>query len=421
MAQQEKKELELHVSEEVPLTQLLEDGDKRHFLEPFIILAKHKFFILCFVAGAAFLSVVVSLLLPVYYSANAKILPPQQSQSIASAMMSQLGQLAPLIGAAAGKDMGIRNPNDMYIAMLRSRTIGDAMVDRFSLMSVYKTKMRVDARLHLDGVTEIVTGKDGVISISVDDRDPVRAAAMANGYIDELEKLTRTLAVTDAGKRRIFFEREVKVANEDLSTAEVALKQTMETTGIIQLDSQSKVVLEAYASLRAQVVNKEVQVQAMRSFATPENPDLKRAEQELAALRTQVDHLEHGQGGQSMADIALEKVPAKGLEYIRKLREVKYRETLFELLAKQYEAARIDEAKDSAIIQTLDTAIPPERKSRPKRAYIVVSITLLAALLAMLWAYTSEAIGRAKEDPQHHARMQLLKMYLTSGRKPFMR
>src|SRR6266700_1126790 len=421
MAQQEKKELELHVSEEVPLTQLLEDGDKRHFLEPFIILAKHKFFILCFVAGAAFLSVVVSLLLPVYYSANAKILPPQQSQSIASAMMSQLGQLAPLIGAAAGKDMGIRNPNDMYIAMLRSRTIGDAMVDRFSLMSVYKTKMRVDARLHLDGVTEIVTGKDGVISISVDDRDPVRAAAMANGYIDELEKLTRTLAVTDAGKRRIFFEREVKVANEDLSTAEVALKQTMETTGIIQLDSQSKVVLEAYASLRAQVVNKEVQVQAMRSFATPENPDLKRAEQELAALRTQVDHLEHGQGGQSMADIALEKVPAKGLEYIRKLREVKYRETLFELLAKQYEAARIDEAKDSAIIQTLDTAIPPERKSRPKRAYIVVSIKLLAALLAMLWAYTSEAIGRAKEDPQHHARMQLLKMYLTSGRKPFMR
>jgi capsule polysaccharide export protein KpsE/RkpR len=308
----------------------------------------------------------------------------------------------------------------MYIAMLRSRTIGDAMVDRFKLMNVYKAKMRVDARLHLDGVTEIVTGKDGVISVSVEDRDPIRAAEMANAYIDELEKLTRTLAVTDAGKRRVFFDREVKAANEDLATAEVALKQTMETTGIIQLDSQSKVVLESFASLRAQVVNKEVQVQAMRSFATPENPDLKRAEQELVALRTQVAHLENGQGGDSMADIALAKVPAKGLEYIRKLREVKYRETLFELLAKQYEAARIDEAKDSAIIQTLDTALPPERKSRPKRAYIVISVTLLATLLAMLWAFTVEAIGRAKEDPQHHARMQLLKMYLTSGRKPFM-
>src|SRR5882724_791334 len=251
MAQKEKQELEMPVSEGAP--QLFEDGDKRHFLEPFIILAKHKFFIVCFVAGAAVLSLVVSLLLPVYYTANAKILPPQQSQSMASAMMSQLGQLGPLIGAAAGKDM-IRNPNDTYVAMLRSRTVGDSMVDRFSLLSLYDTPKRVDARHQLEGLTEIIAGKDGVISISVEDRNPGRAADMANAYIDELEKLTRTLAVTDAGKRRIFFEREVKAANEELSTAEVALKQTMETTGIIQLDSQSKVVLEAYANIRAQVV-----------------------------------------------------------------------------------------------------------------------------------------------------------------------
>jgi tyrosine-protein kinase Etk/Wzc len=420
MAQQEKKELELHVSEEVSLPQLFEDGDKQHFLEPFIVLAKHKFFILCFVAGGAILSLVVSLLLPVYYTANAKILPPQQGQSMASAMLSQLGQLGPLIGAAGG-NAGIRNPNDMYVSMLRSRTVGDNMVDHFFLMSVYGEKLRVEARRKLDDRTEIVAGKDGVISISVEDRDPTRAAEMANAYIDELEKLTKTLAVTDAGKRRIFFDREMKAANEELSAAEVALKQTMETTGIIQLDNQSKVMLEAFESMHAQVVAKEVQVQSMRSFATPENPDLIRAEQELAALRTQVDHLERGQGGKSMADIALEKVPGKGLEYIRKLREVKYRETLFELLAKQYEAARIDEAKDMAIIQALDSAVPPEKRSWPKRGMIVLSVTLLAALIAVLWAYTAEAIGRAKEDPQYLARLQLLKMYLTSGRKTFMR
>ncbi len=421
MAQQEKKELEMPVSEGVSLPQLFEDGDKQHFLEPFIILAKHKFFILCFVVGAAILSLAGAFLLPAYYTANAKILPPQQNQSMASAMMGQLGQLAPLLGAAAGKDLGIRNSNDMYVAMLRSRTVADKMVDRFSLMNVYGKKLREDARRRLDDLTEVVAGKDGVISVSVDDRDPGRAAAMANAYIDELEKLTRILAVTDAGKRRIFFEREVKSANDELAVAEVALKRTMETTGIIQLDNQSKVMLESFASLRAQVVNKEVQVQAMRSFATPENPDLIRAEQELAALNTQVSHIEHGQGGEAMADIALEKVPTKGLEYIRRLREVKYRETLFELLAKQYEAARIDEAKDTAIIQSLDVAVPPEKKSWPKRGLIVLAVTLLAGLLAVLWAYTAEAMGRAKEDPQYLARLQLLKMYLTSGRTPFMR
>src|SRR6266849_1072391 len=210
MAQQEKKELELPISEESHLPQLFEDGDKKHFLEPLIILAKHKFFILYFVAGAAILGIIFSLLLPKYYTANAKIMPPQQSQSIASAMMGQLGQLAPLLGAAAGKDMGIRNPNDMYVTMLRSRTVADNMIDRFSLMSVYDKKLREDARRRLDDLTEVMAGKDGVISVSVDDRDPARAAAMANAYINELEKLTKTLAVTDAAKRRIFFEREVK-------------------------------------------------------------------------------------------------------------------------------------------------------------------------------------------------------------------
>ncbi len=421
MAQNENRKYENLAHGRARSSQLFEDDDKAHVLEPLIVLAKHKFFILSFVAGAAVLSLIVSWLLPVYFTANTKILPPQQSQSIASAMMGQLGQLAPLIGATGNKDLGLRNPSDIYVAMLRSRTVADHMIDRFSLMSVYDKKLRVDSRDRLEDLTQIVAGKDGVISVSVDDRDRARSAAMANAYVDELEKLTKSLAVTDASKRRIFFEREMKTANEDLGTAEVALKQTMEATGIIQLDSQSKVMLEGFANLRAQVASKEVQVQAMRSFATPENPDLIRAEHELAALNSQVSRIEHGQGSRSMADIPLEKVPSKGLEYIRKLRDVKYREMLFELLAKQYEAARIDEAKDSAIIQALDTAVPPEKKSWPKRALIVVLVTLGAGLLAVGWAHAMEAIGRAKEDPQHFARLQLLKMYLTSGRKPFVR
>jgi tyrosine-protein kinase Etk/Wzc len=155
----------------------------------------------------------------------------------------------------------------------------------------------------------------------------------------------------------------------------------------------------------------------MRSFATPENPDLIRAQQELAALQTQLSRFERGQGTHSPTDLALEKVPGAGLEYVRKLREVKYRETLFELLAKQYEAARIDEARDASVIQTLDKAIAPEKRSWPKRSLFVMAVTLFAFLLGILLAYLAEGLKRTKEDPQFAAKWHLLKAYLWSGSK----
>src|SRR5216684_5133966 len=402
----------------MPQQEVLTEEEKTHFLEPLIVLARRKFFILWFVLGAAVVSAVVVLLLPSYYTATTKILPPQQNQSMSAAMLSQLGQLAPLIGAA-GKDLGIRNPNDMYVAMLRSRTVADNMIKHFNLMSVYRAKTLMDARKDLENATEIVAGKDGIISLSVEDRSPDHAAQMANAYIEELENLTRTLAVTDAGKRRFFFEREVKTVSDELATAELSLKQTEESTGIIQLDSQSKVMLQAYADLRAQVGLKQVQVQSMRSFATAENPDLLRAEQELKALQSQLGRFERGQGGRSSADLALDKVPGAGLEYVRKLREVKYRETLFELLAKQYEASKIDEARDSSVVQVLDLALPPEKKSWPKRGLVVGLTIVLALLLSFPGVHVLEILRRTRDDVRYSARWQLLKMYLRSGRKPF--
>jgi uncharacterized protein involved in exopolysaccharide biosynthesis len=418
MSPQEHKELELPMLEEVSQAQLLEGRERKHFLEFFIILAKHKRLILRLVIGAAVGSVIISLLLPTYYEGTAKMMPPQQGSSIASAMMDQLGGLAPLIGATAGSSLGLKNPSDLYAAMLRSRTIADTLIDRFSLMSRYNKKLRVDARKRLAGLTEITVNKDGTITIAVEDRDPTRAAEMANAYIEELEKLSKTLAVSDASKRRIFFEREAKAASDELADAEQALKKTEETTGIIQLDSQSRVMLEGYADLRAQVTAKEAQVQAMSAFATPQNPDLMRAQQELAALRTQLARYERGgAGGSSIGDVALAKVPTKALEWIRKYREVKYRESLLTLLLKQYEIARIDEGKEAAIIQILDKALPPERKSSPHRSVICISITLLAIFIAVIWAYAKEFLERAKEDPNYLARLQLLKFYLSGKPK----
>jgi tyrosine-protein kinase Etk/Wzc len=227
------------------------------------------------------------------------------------------------------------------------------------------------------------------------------------------------LAVTEAGKRRAFFERETKLASEDLANAEMALKQTQEKTGLILLDPQSKAMIEGLASLRGRISAQEILVQSMRSFATQENPDLRLAEQQLAAMKDQQYRLEHGQGRASFADFPIENVPTAGLEYIRKLREVRYRETLFELLAKQYEAAKIDEARDALIVQELDPAMSPERKSGPHRGLIVISVTILGFLVAVLAAFFMEAWGQAKEDPHFASRVQVFRFYLRGrGKSP---
>jgi len=417
MTPREKAELNLKLTEEVPSAQNGAEVERIHFPEQWIVLAKRKSFILKFVGIAAALTTITVFLLPKTYTANSKIMPPQQNQSMgAAAALSQLGQLGPL-AALAGKDLGLRNPSDIYIALLRSRTVQDALINRFSLMDVYGIKWRIDAEHRLEDRTEISAGKGGVIAISVEDRDRHRAADLANGYVDELEKLTRTLAVTEAGQRRIFFEREMKQANDDLANAEVALKQTQEKTGLILLDSQSRAIIESLTSLRARVAAQEVLVQQMRTFAAPENPELIREEKALEALRDQLNRLEGGQGKRLFTDVPLENVPARGLEYIRKLREVKYHETLFELLAKQYEAARIDEARDAFVVQQLDKAIPPEKQSWPKRSIVVLVATFLALLVAIAAATLMDAVERANEDPQFAARRQLFQFYLRGQQK----
>jgi tyrosine-protein kinase Etk/Wzc len=413
MAKRENSNLELRVAEE-PVTRQLEGADAPHFPEWLLIVAKRKFFILKFVAFSCILSVIVSFLLPKVYTARTRIMPPQQNQSLSlTAMMSQLGPLA----ALAGQGLGLRTPSDIYVAMLKSDTVADALIDRFSLMKVYDSKFRVDARKRLEGSTTVSSTKEGIISVEVDDREPWRAAGLANGYVDELAKLTHTLAVGEAAQRRVFFERETKATMDDLANAEVALKQTQEKTGLILLDAQSRAIIETLTSLRARVAAKEVEIRAMQSFAAPGNPDLARAEQELAALRAQEEKMEMGGHKQGMANVPIENVPTAGLEYIRRFREVKYREALFELLAKQFEAAKIDEARDTFLVQQIDKASVPEKKSWPLRGLIVIGSTLLFSLLAVLLAFYIERLERAREDPQFSSQLQLFKFYLRRNHK----
>lgn len=390
---------------------------KKHFLDPIVTVARHKKLVVALPLAAAVVTAIVALILAPAYTAEVKMMPPQQNQSVASGLLGQLGQLGSFAGATVNaKDLGLHSASDLYAVMLHSRTVADALIQRFSLMSLYQARRHEDARMRLDSSTRIIISKEGVISISVTDRDPKRAADIANAYVDELLKLTQKLAVTEAGQRRLFFEREVQSASDELASAEQALKKTQETTGIIQLDSQAKAMIDSLTTLHAQLAAKEAQIQAMRSYATAENPDLIRLQQETAALRSELTRMEKGQGGTSLTDVSVKDVPEAGMEYLRRLREVKYREALLDLLTRQYEAARIDEAKDAAIVQVLDRAEPPEYRSSPHRTAMVLTVAFLALLLAVLLTFLIESFKKLKSDPEFAVRMQLLRSIITAKR-----
>jgi uncharacterized protein involved in exopolysaccharide biosynthesis len=385
-------------------------------LDLLIVLSRRKRIILRTTLAAAVLAAIVALVLPNRFTATAKILPPQQSQSLAASMIGQLGALGPM-AAMAQKDLGLKNPSDLYVGMLRSRTVADALIRRFDLLRVYREKKMSRARQDLENASGIVVGKEGFVSISVEDKDPRRAPEIANAYVDELRKLTQDLAVTEAGQRRIFFERQLELAKNHLADAEQALKETEQTTGLIQLDGQAKAIIESVVKLRAAIAAKEIELHTRRLFSTEQNPDVLMGEQQLSGMRTQLALLEKQSGGpgdvlghaSGSVQVPVGNVPEAGLQYVRKLRDVKYAETLFELLAKQYEAARLDEAKTAAVIQVLDPAIEPDRKSSPPRAWIVGIVTLLGFVGAVAYVLSAEALCRGRLNPHFDARLTALR------------
>lgn len=313
-----------------PVLTIPPDEDEINLLDLLIVLARHKKMIMGVTFVAALLAVGVSLLKPNIYTSTANIMPPLQNQSSASALLGQLGGLAGLAGGA----MGIKNPSDNYIALLKSRTLMEKIVARFDLQQVYKAKSLADALGALGGSANFTVGKDGIITVEVSDLDPKRAADMANAFIEELSNLMKNYALTDASQKRVFFEQQMKQAKDKVTDAE----------------------------------------------------------------------------------IRLDKIPNTSLQYADAVRDLKYQEAIWEILAKQFATAKLDEAMDFPLIQVLDKAIPPEKKSKPKRALTVILATLVALFFAVIWAFVSEAIQRAKERPEQAQRIAELGKAFRFGR-----
>ena len=336
--------------------------------------------------------------------------------------MNQLGNLGALgsLASLAGGNFGLKNPGDMYVSLLTSRTVEDAMIQRYGLMQEYHAKHMSDARKEFESRTSVTVGtKDGLIRLSVRDRDPKRAADLANGYVEEFRRLSATLAITEAARRRLFFEQQLQDAKNKLTDAENAMTKTEQSTGVLQIDSQARALIESSAVLRAQVMAKEVQIEGMRSFATDDNPTLVLAKQELAALQAQLASIA-GSQHDTGSDVNLSKgrVTESGMEYLRRFRDLKYQETVFELLAKEFEVAKLDEAREGSIIQVVDPAIPPDRRASPHRLLIILGSTVFAFFVAVFWVWLQKKLFVAFELPENQSRLRTIKRIWGSGREP---
>jgi uncharacterized protein involved in exopolysaccharide biosynthesis len=340
----------------------------------------------------------VSFLVPPTYTAKTQFLPPQQQQSAAASMLASLGSLGGLAGAVGG----IKNPADQFLAYMKSVTLQDALIERFKLQERYDTQTKVDTRTALTANVRAVSGKDGLISLEADDKDPQFAAQLANAHVEELGKLLGKLAVTEAQQRRLFFEKQLTQAKDRLTQSEIELKATGVSGSALKSNPASAVA--AVAGLQAQVTAQEVKVGAMRGYLAETAPDFKQALTELANLRAQLAKQEKD----APSAKANTSATSEG-DYVTKYREFKYHETLFELFAKQYELAKVDEAREGAVIQVLDAAQPPERKSKPKKALIAVIATLAAGFALLLFVFVRQALANAGRDEASAEKLAALK------------
>lgn len=378
-----------------------------------IVLARRKWLIAKITVAFGLIALIVSLLLPKKYTATTTVLPPQQNSSLSSALMSQIGNSLGSLGALAGSSMGLKNPNDMFVAMFKSRTVENAMIQRFGLMAEYHEKYMSTARKAFESHATVESNaKSNLIEISIEDKDAKRAAEMVNAYVDEYRRLSQHLAIGEAAQRRLFFEQQLEQAKDNLANAEEALEETEQKTGMIEINSQARALIESAAALRAQITAKEVQLQAMRTYATGQNSDVVQAQEELDSMRAQLAKL--AGNGDDTAGLIVPKgqVPKAGIEYVRKLRDVKYYETIFEILARQYELAKLDEAKEGALIQVVDPAIVPDYKSFPKRGLITVIAAIIGLFIGVFVAFTQEGMERLRRDPEQSERLAILRKAL---------
>jgi capsule polysaccharide export protein KpsE/RkpR len=380
--------------------------------------------VLAFVVSTA-----VALAIPKSYTSTAQLMPPDtQSPSSMAMVAAMTAKASPGLAGMAGDLLGLKSSGALFIGVLRSETAQDDIVDRFRLQKAYGAKLIIDARKRLDANTMISEDrKSGIISISVTDRDPQRAADLANGYVEELNALVNRLSTSAAHRERVFLEDRLKVAKVDLDDASSALAQFSSRNNTLDIQTEGKAMLDAASTLAGQLVAAQAELEGLRQIYTDNNARVKALNGRVAELRKQLQKLgglppgsapagtttANASNSSSAAGAAdppsaadtsssqaadaapgkigglpfpsIRSLPLLGAKYSDYYRRAKIQETVFELLTEQYELAKVEEAKETPSVKVLDPGKVPERKSYPPRLLIISLSTFLSVAGVLVW------------------------------------
>ena len=366
--------------------QMQQPDDEINLLELLLVIVQHKKMIILTCVITFVVACGITLLMPNIYTATARVLPPQEDSGGLSSMLGSMGGLASLAGISTGGGKG-----ELYVGMLKSRTVSDAIIDRFNLIEHYDWDTRTGAYNELAGKAKFSLGKDdGIMTVSFEDKDPKLAADIVNAYIEELQKLNVKINLNNAGRERVFLEDRLNVVKKDLAKAEDALKDFQEKNKAIRIDDQASAIIGAIASLKGELASKEVELGVLLSSQTEQNPQVVALREGIIQIKEQISKMERSPQGKKGSDdifLATSEVPELGVQYARLLRDFKVQETLFELLTKQYELAKINEEKNTTSIQVLDNAVPSDGKTKPNRFAIVGLFTFCAFFISVLISF----------------------------------
>jgi uncharacterized protein involved in exopolysaccharide biosynthesis len=375
-----------------PSTEPFHDEDEINLLELIKVVVKRKAFIIKVTCTVAVITVAASLLMRNVYTASAKLLPPQKDGGggAAALLLGQLGGLGNLAGGLGGS-------SDLYLGILKSRSVADAVIKRLDLKTELKNDNPDLLRKNLETMVKFQSGKDGMITITADNKDPKRAAEFVNTFVDELQKKSLQLNLTKASTERSFLEKRLGIVKQDLKNAEDDMKHFQEKYKTIKADSQAAAAIEGIATVKAQIISNEVKLAALRNSMTDEAPEVRTLLAGISKLKSQLSSMS-GAGDGSGVIPGAGAAPAIGVEYFRKLRELKVQEAVFEQLTKQYELAKLNEARDSSSIQVLDEAVPPTKKSKPKRSLIVILATVTAFFCSIFVVFIQEYLSKLSPE-----------------------
>lgn len=358
------------------------------------IISENRKIIAAVTIAAFIVSIIVSLTIPKQFKATASVLPPQEENLLsAAAGLSKI----PNIAGISSSFLGLKSPADVWVGILRSQNVADAIIKRFGLQELYGEKTLKDTRDSLATKITIEKSIEEIISISVMDESPVRAAQMANAFIEELDRINKGTSMSSGKRMRTFVENQLIDTKKKLEVVENELRQFQEKNKAVNIDAQAAAIIEAIGTVKGQIVAKEVALSTLMSYASATNPNVEILKTEVRGLKDKLRELETGRPSNRDVFIPTDEIAGISMKYMNLLREAKVHETVFELLTQQHEMARIQEAKDSSTVQVLDLATPPDKKAKPKRGQLVVMSTMAGFFFSVLGVFLKEYLLRLKK------------------------